>query len=151
MYICALAGDSGFPGSVQTELRRTLIDLIENHEVDLFYMIFGGKFNLMAAEELKKIIKDYPDVYFEVFLCNVPYREYNRMVNVFYNITVVDGEDGETREHALNVLKESIIDVSEYVITYVKNVKGDAVTYKNIALEKGKKIIELNKQQNRLS
>lgn len=151
MYICALAGDSGFPGSVQTELRRTLIDLIENHEVDLFYMIFGGKFNLMAAEELKKIIKDYPDVYFEVFLCNVPYREYNRMVNVFYNITVVDGEDGETREHALNVLKESIIDVSEYVITYVKNVKGDAVTYKNIALEKGKIIIELNKQQNRLS
>lgn len=145
MYICALAGDSGFSESIQTEFRKTVIDLIENHKVDLFYMIYGGEFNLMAEEELEKIIEDYPDVYFEIFVCNIPHREYNRLINVLYNITVVEGEEGETREHGLNVLKEGIIGASEYVITYVKNADGDAGSFKDIALKKGKTVIELNR------
>lgn len=145
MSICALAGDSDFSEGIQTEFRNTLYDLIKNHGVNLFYMIFGGDFNLMAAEEMKKLINVYPELCYEVFLCNIPYKEYDRFISFYYNITIVDGEDGESREHGLKEMRESIIDASEYVITYVKSIGSDAEDFKSMSEKKGKKIIELNK------
>ncbi len=55
------------------------------------------------------------------------------------------GEEGETREHGLEVINKWLICVSDYVITYVKESDGDACRFKKIAEEKEKNVIEIYK------
>ncbi len=49
MKICTFFGDDYFDESLLAELRETMVDLIENNDVDLFYVGEEGDFNLTVA------------------------------------------------------------------------------------------------------
>ncbi len=137
--------DSGFPESRREELREAIVDLIINYDVEWFYVCDDGEFNLMVIEELKELSRTFPHIFYETIVINIPYREYGRGVAVFNNLMIINGEEGQTREYALDVIKRWLANSTDFAITYVKDPDGCEAKYKKIVKEQGNSVIELYK------
>ena len=72
MPACTFFGHRDCPGSVRPRLRETLVDLIENHAVDMFYVGRQGAFDAMVRSVLKELILEYPHIRYAVVLERIP-------------------------------------------------------------------------------
>ena len=52
--VCTFFGHRNAPETIKTSLRATLIDLIENKNVNMFYIGNNGAFDRMVRESLKE-------------------------------------------------------------------------------------------------
>lgn len=125
-------------------LRKALIDLIENHGVDNFYIGNQGHFDyaaLLVLEELKEL---YPHINYAVALAYVP-KEKSDHENLDYSKAFVpDGVENGPLKFAIDRRNRWLIKNSDYVVTYVRSIIGGAAKYKKIAEKKGKTIINLS-------
>ena len=55
MANCTFFGHRDCPETVNPKLREVLIDLITNHDVDMFYVGHQGQFDAYVHSELKNI------------------------------------------------------------------------------------------------
>ena len=53
MSACTFFGHRDCPSSIKSKLRKVLIDLIESHAVDMFYVGQQGAFDSMVRSVLK--------------------------------------------------------------------------------------------------
>ena len=60
--VCTFFGHADTPGEAQTTLHITLVDLIENKNVDLFYVGNNGNFDAMVRNELEMLSITSPDL-----------------------------------------------------------------------------------------
>ena len=60
---CTFFGHRNVTEEIEPTLRSTLIDLIENHDVDMFYVGNQGSFDSMVRRVLKDLSKVYPIKY----------------------------------------------------------------------------------------
>ena len=56
---CTFFGHRIVPNEIEPTLRSTLIDLIDNHDVDLFYVGNHGGFDAMVHKVLKELSAIY--------------------------------------------------------------------------------------------
>ena len=56
MSACTFFGHRDCPSSIKQKLREALIDLIENHTVDMFYVGQQGAFDSMVRSVLKELV-----------------------------------------------------------------------------------------------
>ena len=56
MSACTFFGHRDCPSSIKPKLREALIDLIENHTVDMFYVGQQGAFDSMVRSVLKELV-----------------------------------------------------------------------------------------------
>ena len=56
MSACTFFGHRDCPSSIKPKLREVLIDLIENHTVDMFYVGQQGAFDSMVRSVLKELV-----------------------------------------------------------------------------------------------
>ena len=60
---CTFFGHRFVPQKIEPTLRSTLIDLIENHCVELFYVGNHGDFDAMVRRALRELSAEYPIKY----------------------------------------------------------------------------------------
>ena len=60
MSACTFFGHKYVSQNIEPTLRSTLIDLIENHNVDLFYVGNHGGFDAMVRRVLRELSDKYP-------------------------------------------------------------------------------------------
>ena len=62
MANCTFFGHRDCPETIKSKLREVLVDLITNHDVDMFYVGHQGQFDAYVHSELKKLNQEYPQI-----------------------------------------------------------------------------------------
>lgn len=141
---CTFFGHRYVPKEIEPTLRSTLIDLIENLGVDLFYVGNHGEFDAMVRRVLHELSAKYPITY-RVVLAYMPGKK-NVFDAVDYSDTVLpEGIETVPKRLAINYRNRWMIEQSDFVITYVVHDAGvGAAQFKKLAEQKGKTVAELS-------
>lgn len=136
--VCTFFGHRDTPKEIEPTLRSTLIDLIENRNVDLFYVGNNGNFDSMVYRQLEDLSKDYPIKYYVV----LAYMSVNKQINDIFNDHTIIPEGIETipKRFAISYRNKWMINQSDIVVTYVTRPFGGAAQFKEQAEKQGKTI-----------
>ena len=139
--VCTFFGHKDTPKEIEPTLRSTLIDLIENKNVNVFYVGNNGNFDTMVRRQLEDLSHTYPITY-SVVLAYLPTRksEYDNFTNTIYP----EGIESVPKRFAISYRNKWMIDQSDVVVTYVTHTYGGAWQFKVIAQRQGKMVIELS-------
>ena len=131
-------GHKDTPKSIEPVLRSTIIELIEKHNVTVFYVGNQGNFDIMVHRQLRELSLIYP-INYSVVLAYLPNKN-NGTENTIYP----EGLESVPRRFAISHRNKWMINQSDIVVTYVARSFGGAWQFKLTAEKKRKIIIELN-------
>ena len=140
---CTFFGHRNAPQSIEDNLRSVLIDLIKNKGVDNFYVGNQGEFDSMVKLNLKRLAAIYPHIKYAVVLACLPTS--NKEFACFdYSYTIFpDGMENVPPRFAIDMRNRWIIEISEYVVVYVRQTLGGAAKFKSLAEKKKRTVINL--------
>ena len=138
--VCTFFGHKDTPKEIEPTLRSTLIDLIENKNVNIFYVGNHGNFDAMVRRQLEDLSNTYPITY-NVVLAYLPAKksEYDDYTNTI----LPDGIETVPKRFAISYRNKWMIGQSDVVVTYVTHSFGGAAQFKEMAERQGKTVIEL--------
>ena len=139
--ICTFFGHRDAPSSLEDTLKEAIIRLIEQEQVDLFYVGNQGKFDNMVRKVLKTLQGEYPHIRYAVVLAYMPTE--NDKEQDFSDTIYPDGLERVPRRAAIAARNRWMIEKAQYVIAYVKTPGGGAADAVALASRKGKNIIRL--------
>ena len=139
--VCTFFGHKDTPKEIEPTLRSTLINLIENKNVTVFYVGNNGNFDTMVRRQLENLSQTYPITY-NIVLAYIPTKksEYDS----FTNTLLPEGIETIPKRFAISWRNKWMIQQSDVVVTYVTHSFGGAVKFKEIAEKQGKMVIELS-------
>ena len=130
---CTFFGHRRVPEEIEPTLRSTLIDLIENHDVKLFYVGNNGEFDAMVLRQLRDLSKTYPITY-HVVLAYMPKKQRDFDMTDYSETILPDGIETVPKRFAIDYRNRWMIRQSDYVVTYVTNtIASGAAKYKLLA------------------
>ena len=134
-------GHKDTPKEIEPTLRTTLVDLIENKNVTVFYVGNNGNFDTMVRRQLENLSQTYLITY-NVVLAYLPTKksEYDDFTNTIYP----EGIETVPKRFAISYRNKWMVEQSDIVITYVARTYGGAWQFKVLAEKQGKMIIELS-------
>ena len=141
MPACTFFGHRECPDSIKTQLREVLIDLVTNHDVDMFYVGNQGRFDAIVRGVLRELKKEYSQIDYAVVLAHMPGKrtEYDD-----YSDTMLpEGIESVYPRYAISWRNNWMLRQSDYVVTYIIHSWGGAVQYSNKAKHQGKIVINL--------
>ena len=143
MSSCTFFGHRDCPSSVKTKLRDTLIRLIEEHAVDMFYVGRQGAFDRLVRSVLKELESLYPHIRYAVVLERLPVKEDDSIL-LDYSDTILP-EGGETVHPRFAILWRNnwMLRQSDYVVTYITHPCGGASLFAEKAKRQRKFVINL--------
>lgn len=136
--VCTFFGHANAPDEAISTLHLTLIDLIENKDVNLFYVGNNGNFDSMVRNQLEKLSTIYSIKYY-VVLAYLPCQQSN-----IKNTLLPEGIEDLPPKYAIPYRNEWMIKKSDYVVTYVKRSFGGAYRFKNLSISQNKTVIEIS-------
>lgn len=133
-------GHKDTPKEIEPTLRSTLIDLIENKNLNVFYVGNNGNFDTMVRRQLEDLSQTYPITY-SVVLAYLPTEKnkYDNLTNTIYP----EGLETVPKRFAISWRNKWMIKLSDIVVTYVTHNFGGAWQFKTVAERLRKRIIEL--------
>ena len=137
---CTFFGHRDTPKETEPALRLTLIDLIENKNVTVFYVGNNGNFDTMVRSQLEALSQTYPITY-SVVLAYLPTEKnkYDNLTNTIYP----EGLETVPKRFAISRRNKWMIQQSDIVVTYVTHNFGGAAQFKALAERMGKAVIKL--------
>ena len=138
--VCTFFGHKDTPKEIEPTLRSTLVDLIENKNVNVFYVGNNGKFDLMVRRQLEDLSKTYPITYC-VVLAYLP-NEKNKHDNLT-NTIYPEGLETVPKRFAISWRNKWMIQQSDIVVTYITHNFGGAAQFKEAAERLNKHVIKL--------
>ena len=134
-------GHKDTPKEIEPTLRSTLINLIENKNVTVFYVGNNGNFDTIVRRQLEHLSQTYPITY-NVVLAYLPTKksEYDDYSNTIYP----EGIETIPKRFAISYRNKWMVEQSDVVVTYVTHSFGGAAQFKAMAQRQGKKVIELS-------
>lgn len=134
-------GHKDTPKEIEPTLRTTLIDLIENKNVTVFYVGNNGNFDTMLRRQLEDLSNTYSITY-NVVLAYLPAKksEYDDYTNTI----LPEGIETVHKRFAISWRNKWMIQQSDVVVTYVTHNFGGAAQFKEMAEKQGKTVIELS-------
>lgn len=140
--VCTFFGHKDTPKEIEPTLRSTLIDLIENKNVNVFYVGNNGNFDTMVRRQLEDLSQIYPITY-SVVLAYHPTEKnkYDNLTNTIYP----EGLETIPKRFAISWRNKWMIDHSDIVVTYVTHSFGGAAKFKEMAERLKKTVIKLDK------
>ena len=134
-------GHKDTPKEIESTLRTTLVDLIENHGATEFYVGNNGNFDTMVRRQLESLSQTYPITY-NVVLAYLPTKksEYDDYTNTI----LPEGIETAPKRFAISYRNKWMIQQSDVVVTYVTHSFGGAAQFKELAERQGKILIELS-------
>ena len=138
--VCTFFGHKDTPKEIEPTLRSTLIDLIENKNVTVFYVGNNGNFDTMVRRQLEDLSHTYP-ITCSVVLAYLPTEKnkYDNLSNTIYP----EGLETVPKRFAISWRNKWMIKHSDYVVTYITHSWGGAAQFAKKARIQGKYIINL--------
>lgn len=143
MSACTFFGHWHVLNNIEAALQSTIIDLIENHGVDCFYIGNHGSFDSLVRKTLDKLSKQYSFRY-TVVLAYLPQE--NQVLNDENSVHTLlpDGIEFVPRRFAISWRNKWMIEQSDYVVTYINYTIGSgAAQFSRLAERKNKIVIHL--------
>ena len=141
MPACTFFGHRDCPDTVKPRLRQVLIDLIENHNVDMFYVGNQGRFDAIVRSELRDLQREHTQINYAVVLAYMPSKqtEYDD-----YSDTMLP-EDTESvhPRYAISWRNNWMLKQSDFVVTYITHSWGGATQFGNKAVRQAKNVINI--------
>lgn len=147
MKSCTFFGHRDTPESVRYDLKKVLIDLIENEGVSIFYVGHNGRFDSMVLSELKLFSTVYRHIHYFLVIEGIPVGKPDFGVTEEH-LLLPDFIIGNTPEKfAIDRRNGWMVNQSDYVVTYVWKAAGGARKFKERAEKKNKTVINLYKEK----
>ena len=139
--VCTFFGHKDTPKEIEPTLRSTLVELIENKNVNVFYVGNNGNFDLLVRHQLEELSALYPITY-NVVLAYLPTEKnkYDNLTNTIYP----EGIESVPKRFAISWRNKWMIQQSDIVVTYVTHNFGGAAQFKELAKKQNKNVIELS-------
>lgn len=141
---CTFFGHRDAPKEIEPTLRSTLLELIVNNGVDLFYVGNQGGFDAMVCRVLQELSADY-SFQFYVVLAYMPLKE--RAVSWANSSLTLFPEGIETvpKRFAITYRNKWMIRQSDFVVTYVTHDIGSgAAQFKRMAEKSNKTVVNIS-------
>ena len=134
-------GHKDTPTTIENDLNKTLIDLIENHNATIFFVGNNGNFDSMVRRQLELLSQTY-NITCNIVLAYLPTvkSEYDD----FSNSILPEGIETTPKRFAISYRNKWMVKQSDIVVTYVTHNWGGAAQFKELAKKHGKTVIELS-------
>ena len=143
MSNCTFFGHRSVPNEIEPTLQSTLIDLIENHDVNLFYVGNHGGFDMMVRRILKKLSGFYPITYY-VILAYMPQKQDKSEFTDYSDTIMPEGIENVPKRFAITYRNKWMLSRADYVVTHVNtHVASGAAQFKKLAEKQGKTVINI--------
>ena len=143
MSACTFFGHRDCPSSIEPKLREVLIDLIENHAVDVFYVGQQGAFDRIVRSVLKELASIYPHIRYAVVLERLPLKRDEFDSRDYSDTMLPEGIEIVHPRFAISWRNKWMLDQSDYVVTYITHSWGGAAQFAEMAERQEKLIINL--------
>lgn len=138
---CTFFGHRDCPASVMPKLRAVLVDLIEHHGVEQFYVGQQGNFDTMVRAVLRELAKTYPQIRYAVVLEQLP--KLRGDARCFSDAIFPEGMEDVPPRFAISRRNEWMLRRADMVVTYVTHSWGGAAQYAKKAGKQGKIVLNL--------
>lgn len=142
MPACTFFGHRECPLSVKPKLQAMLIELIEKHGVEQFYVGQQGSFDVIVRAVLGELAERYPSVCYYVVLERLPI-ERGEVTRLPANTIFPEGLEVVPPRWAISRRNEWMLMHSDYVVTYITHDWGGAARFAVRAVRKGKRVINV--------
>ena len=141
MASCTFFGHRECPDSIKPQLKGVLIELITDHDVDMFYVGNQGRFDAIVRGVLRELKDECPQINYAVVLAYMPGKqtEYGDHSDTM----LPEGIESVHPRYAISWRNNWMLQQSDYVVTYITHSWGGAAQYVNKAKRKNKRVINL--------
>lgn len=139
--VCTFFGHRECPDRIKPKLRETLIDLIENHNVDLFYVGNQGQFDAMVRHTLRQLKQEYPHIDYAVVLAYMPGKQ--KEYEDYSDTMLPEGIETVHPRYAISWRNNWMLKQADYVVTCITHSWGGAAQFAKKALRLKRCIIAL--------
>ena len=143
MSVCTFFGHRDCPNSIKPKLREVLIDLIENHAVDMFYVGQQGAFDGIVRSVLKELVLVYPHISYAVVLERLPPKRDEFDTRDYSDTMLPEGIETVHPRFAISWRNKWMIQQSDYVVTYITYSWGGAAQFTEMSKKHNKQIIDI--------
>ena len=140
---CTFFGHRDCPSSIKPKLREVLIDLIENHAVDMFYVGQQGAFDGIVRSVLKELVPVYPHICYAVVLERLPPKRNEFDPRDYSDTMLPEGIETVHPRFAISWRNKWMLKQSDYVVTYIAHSWVGAAQFEELAIKQGKDVIQL--------
>ena len=141
MPACTFFGHRDCPDTIKPKLRQVLIDLIEQHNVDMFYVGNQGRFDAIVRDVLRDLQHEYPQINYAVVLAYMPGKQTE--YDDYSDTMLPEGIESVHPRYAISWRNNWMLKQSDYVVTYITRTWGGAYQYAEKAKRQKKVIINL--------
>ena len=141
MASCTFFGHRECPDSIKSKLREVLIDLITNHDTDMFYVGNQGRFDAIVRSILQELKNEYSHINFAVVLAYIPEKQIGD--DNYADTMLPEGIESVHPRYAIAWRNNWMLQQSEFVVSYVIHSWGGAAQFTSKAQKRGKTIIDL--------
>ncbi len=141
--VCAFFGHRDAPESIKLQLRQCITKLIENENVNTFYVGDKGNFDYMVFQELKRLKELYTHINYTVVLSKLPDKKDSTFYGSEKNTMFPESLEHTPPRFAISKRNSWLVDNADIFITYVIHSWGGAAQYKELAQKRGKCVINL--------
>ena len=143
MSVCTFFGHHDCPAEVKSKLREILIDLIENHSVDVFYIGNKGAYDRMVRAVLRELAQEYAHIHYAVVLERIPGKRDEDIPEDYSDTMLPEGIEEVPPRFAIVWRNKWMLRQSDYVVTYVTHSWGGAAQFTEMAERQKKTVIHL--------
>ena len=135
-------GHRDAPNSIYPLIKKIVINLIENHSANTFYIGTHGNFDKIAHSVMVELSSVYTEITVYTVLAYMPQETRSFDFNLFETILPEDVA-GSIPKFAISKRNLWMIKKSETVIAYVKRGFGGAAKARKAAIAKNKTVIDV--------
>ena len=143
MSVCTFFGHHDCPTEVKPKLREVLIDLIENHSVDVFYVGNKGAYDKMVRSVLRELVQKYAHIHYAVVLERMPGAQKDDFGKNYSDTLLPEGIEAALPRFAIVWRNKWMLRQSDYVVTYVTHSWGGAAQFAEMAERQKETVIRL--------
>ena len=143
MSACTFFGHRDCPSSIKPRLREVLIDLIENHDVDMFYVGRQGAFDGIVRSALRELVSVYPHIRYAVVLERLPSKQDEFNTHDYSDTMLPEGVEAVHPRFAISWRNKWMIKQADYMVTYITRPWGGAAQFAEKAKREKKIVINI--------
>lgn len=141
MSICTFFGHRICSQNIEGTLEKTILDLIENNGVRVFYVGNNGDFDRIVTSVLRRMCLSYKNIEYYTVLAYLPTN--NEYDNTNTHTILPEGIELVHPRFAIDKRNRWMVEQAQFVITYTVNTFGGAYKFSQLAQRKGKTVINI--------
>lgn len=144
MSACTFFGHRECPESITPLLHETIVDLIENKGVTMFYVGNQGQFDLIAAYVLRALKAQYEGIDYAIVLAYLP-KKHSSADSIDFSDTIFpEGIENTPIKFSVSWRNNWMLQRSDWVISYVRHSWGGAAQFEEKARRQNKQVINIS-------